>query len=155
MLLPFLLLLTQHCVFLQNLSLIKPSSAVLIKSAVDTRCSLEGVVGPLREALAGGLFPLRLEVAYAEYPLVKASTVCGPSMDVSVSASAHYCNCNRKCDLKIEKKALWETRETVLPGVVVGSPCQLIATLLWRASGFSSIYCVNDHDIRLLLWWAD
>lgn len=46
-----------------------------------------GVVGPLGEVPAVGLFPLCLE---AEYPLVEASVVCGPSMDESVSASAHY-----------------------------------------------------------------
>lgn len=51
LLLPFLLLPTQHCISLQNLSLIKSLSVVLIKSAVDTQCYLEGVVGLLREVL--------------------------------------------------------------------------------------------------------
>lgn len=92
---------------------------------------LPGRSGRSVERSAGcGLFPLFLEVACAEYPLVKASVVCGPSIDVSVHLLIIQIQRNRKCDLKTEEKASCETRETVLPGVVVGSPCQLIATML-------------------------
>lgn len=85
----------------------------------------------MRQVLVVGLFPLCLEIACAEYPLVTASMVCGrPWVEVSVHCLLPRYSCNRKCDLKVKENALCETRGAALPGVVVGSPCQLGAVLL-------------------------
>lgn len=64
--------------------------------------------------------------------------------------------------MKIEEKALCETRDTVVPGVVVGSPCHLIATSLPRGyevhpvsvayivSMMMTFICFFDEQTRII-----
>lgn len=150
MLQPFLLLLT-HTIFLQKLSLIKSPSVVLIKTAVDAQCYW--AVGLLRKvrAVAGFLCAWKQPMQNVFWWKPAWSAAHPLMCQCSCSLSRHNAVGNVTCR---QRRKLCVRPETVLPGVVVGSPCQLI-TFLWGASRFSSTYCVNDGDIHLLLWWAD